>query len=162
MRLGLTHDPQVTGYEMSVVASLAANCWLAAANATQLPPELLYAIAEVESGFRGDAVARANNGTRSVGVMQVNSVWFPMLAKAGIDERQLRDPCTNIHVGAWILSREVRRYGYSWEAIGAYYAGPHDKPHLSWRLKHYHGYANRVLAAWERLNRKARDVSARR
>lgn len=142
---------------MPAVAAVVANCWLATAAAFELPPGLLYAIAEVESSFDPHAVAQANNGTRSVGVMQINSSWFGALEAFGISEVDLRDPCTSIRVGGWILAQEVRRYGPTWEAIGAYFAGPYDGPRQRWRLKHYHGYANRVLRAWAKL----RDRSAK-
>jgi soluble lytic murein transglycosylase-like protein len=147
---------------MGITAELAANCWLAAASAFDLPPGLLYAVAEVESAFNPAAVAHANNGTHSVGVMQINSSWFAKLADLGISERALLDPCTNIRVGGWILAQGVRRYGYSWEAIGAYYAGPFDGARRRWRLQHYHGYANRVLEAWQRLKDRSADTSTGR
>lgn len=140
---------------MSGVATLAANCWLAAATAFDVPPGLLYAIANVESSLNPSALSHAPNGTRSVGLMQINSSWFPKLAALGISESDLRDPCINIRTGAWILAQEVRRYGYSWEAIGAYYAGPFDGPKQRWRLRHYHPYANRVLGAWRQFIAKA-------
>ena len=147
---------------MGGVAAVAANCWLAAASAFELPPGLLYAVAEVESAFNPDAVAHAPNGTRSVGVMQINSSWFAKLGEMGVSERSLSDPCTNIKVGAWILAQNVRRYGYSWEAIGAYYAGPFDSPRQKWRLEHYHGYATRVLNAWQRLVDRSESASVGR
>lgn len=147
---------------MGVVASIAANCWLATAQAFDLPAGLLYAIADVESAFNPSAISHASNGTRSVGVMQINSSWFKVLESMGIAESDLRDPCTNIRVGGWILAQEVRRYGYSWEAIGAYYAGPFDRPQQHWRLKHYHGYANRVLRSWQRFLDRARAMNAGR
>lgn len=141
---------------MALGALVAANCWIAAATAFNLPPALLYAVAEVESGFKPDAIAHAGNGTRSVGVMQINSSWFGRLAELGIREADLQDPCTNIYVGSWILAQGVRRYGHSWEAIGSYYAGPFDLKGQRWRLKHYHGYAGRVIDAWVRLRRRSR------
>lgn len=147
---------------MGIVAQLTANCWLAAATAFDVPPGLLYAIAEVESAFNPDALARARNGTHSVGVMQINSSWFVRLRELDISEQSLREPCTNIQVGAWILAQSVRRYGYSWEAIGAYYAGPFDSPRQNWRLKHYHGYANKVLNAWQRLLDRSEALGAGR
>jgi soluble lytic murein transglycosylase-like protein len=118
-------------------------------------------VAQVESSLNPAAVAHANNGTRSVGLMQINSSWFDELQKFGISETSLRDPCTNIRTGAWILSQGVRRYGYSWEAIGAYYAGPFDGPKQRWRIRHYHGYANRVLRAWRELLLRASSESPR-
>ena len=131
-----------------------ANCWLAAASAFNVPPALLYAIAEVESSFNPRAVAHAPNGTRSVGVMQINSVWFTKLAQIGVTEADLYQPCISIHVGAWILSQEMARYGASWEAIGAYYAGPYDG-RSRWKLRHYREYAGKVIAAWHRLERRS-------
>lgn len=134
------------------------NCWFTAASAFNVPPGLLYSIAEVESSFNPRALAHAKNGTHSVGVMQINSSWFPALAQAGITERDLLEPCVNIHVGAWILSQEITRYGPTWEAIGAYYAGPYDARSLRWKLAHYRVYATKVLAAWHRLQRRSGEA----
>jgi soluble lytic murein transglycosylase-like protein len=140
---------------MGTAAAAVANCWLATAAAFDLPPGLLYSIAQVESSMNPAAVAHAANGSRSVGVMQINSSWFPRLKELGIDEKDLRDPCTNIRVGGWILAQGVRRYGYGWEAIGAYYAGPFDSPKQAWRLRHYHAYAARVIRAWQQLQSRS-------
>lgn len=138
---------------MSGIASSIANCWLAAASAFEpnVPPALLYAIAQVETAFDPLAVEFPRNGTRSIGVMQINSIWFDELEAAGISETELYDPCVNIHAGAWILSQEVKRYGYTWEAIGAYNAGPYDAKSRPWKLKYYHAYATKVLRAWRNL-----------
>lgn len=138
---------------MANPSTIIANCWLAAATAFEpnLPPALLYAIAQTESALNPHAVEFPRNGTRSIGVMQINSIWFKHLAAVGIAERELYDPCINIHAGAWILSQEVKRYGYSWEAIGAYNAGPYDARTRSWKLKHYRAYAAKVLRAWRGL-----------
>lgn len=90
-----------------------------------LDPDLLRSIAGVESGMRPEAENTshlARTGTRDMGLMQINSGWLPTLARYGIDQVQLRDPCTNIEVGAWILSGLLQRLGDSWEAVGAYNA----------------------------------------
>jgi soluble lytic murein transglycosylase-like protein len=87
-----------------------------------LSSQLLYAIARTESGLDPQAVGRNSNGSRDIGLMQINSTWLPRLAAHGIEERHLFEPCTNIHVGAWILAGNVQRLGYTWEAVGAYNA----------------------------------------
>ena len=98
------------------------GCWDDAATRFQVNSTLLYAIARTESGLNPKAVGRNTNGSRDVGLMQINSSWFAQLARYGIEENHLFEPCTNIQVGAWILAQNVARYGYTWEAVGAYNA----------------------------------------
>ena len=97
-------------------------CWDDAATRYQVSSALLYAIARTESGLNPQAIGRNGNGSRDIGLMQINSAWLPTLASHGIGERDLFEPCTNIHVGAWILAGNVSRLGYTWEAVGAYNA----------------------------------------
>jgi soluble lytic murein transglycosylase-like protein len=135
---------------VAVLLGAAVSCWIHASAAFHVPAGLLVAIAEVESGHRPDAVAVARNGTRSVGLMQINSSWFAALRQRGIAEERLFDPCVNVQVGAWILSQNVGRYGMTWEAIGAYYAGPYDERSQRWKLPLYREYAQKVLSTWTR------------
>jgi soluble lytic murein transglycosylase-like protein len=95
-------------------------CWDDAAKRYQVSSALLYAIARTESGLNPQAIGRNRNGSRDIGLMQINSTWLPTLASHGIHEHDLFEPCTNIHVGAWILADNVSRLGYTWEAVGAY------------------------------------------
>ena len=97
-------------------------CWEDAAQRYQVSSALLYAIARTESGLNSQAVGRNRNGSRDIGLMQINSAWLPRLAAFGIAERDLFEPCTNIHIGAWILAGNIYRLGYTWEAVGAYNA----------------------------------------
>ncbi len=105
-----------------IAASPAHACWDQAAARYGVSSELLYAIARTESGLDPQAVGHNRNGSRDIGLMQINSAWLPQLSKQGIAERDLFDPCTSIHVGAWILAGNVQRLGYTWEAVGAYNA----------------------------------------
>lgn len=108
---------------LALCAALPAHaCWEDAASRYQVSSALLYAIARTESGLNPQAIGRNTDGSRDIGLMQINSAWLPTLASHGIGERDLFDPCTNIHVGAWILAGKVSRLGYTWEAVGAYNA----------------------------------------
>ncbi len=97
-------------------------CWDDAAARYQVNATLLHAIAHTESGVNPRAIGRNRNGSRDIGLMQINSGWLPTLARHGITEQALFDPCTNLHVGAWILAHNFARLGYTWEAVGAYNA----------------------------------------
>jgi len=88
-----------------------------------ISPVLLQAIAEVESGLDPAAVHVNGNGSIDIGLMQINSWWFPVLKQHGISSEDLWDPCLSIGVGAWILAGNIRQYGYGWRAVGAYNAG---------------------------------------
>ncbi|VVD74811.1 transglycosylase SLT domain-containing protein [Pandoraea anhela] len=101
-----------------------ADCWDIAAERYRLDPLLLYAIAQVESNLDMKARNANRNGTYDIGLMQINSSHLSTLSHYGVNERRLReDACTSIVTGAWILAGFVRRYGYGWEAVGAYNAG---------------------------------------
>ncbi len=100
-----------------------ATCWNAASESYGIPVDVIKAVAKTESGFNADALNVNKDGSHDIGVMQINSVWLPALAKHGIDEEALKDPCTNVKVGAWILANNAKRLGWNWNAIGAYNVG---------------------------------------
>jgi len=100
------------------------NCWDEAGAKYAVEPELLQAIAIVESGMRADAVHINKDGSRDIGLMQINSFHMPNLQRRGITEqRLLAEPCLAVHVGASILADFFTRHGYNWSAVGAYNAG---------------------------------------
>lgn len=103
-------------------------CWYRAGQVYQVSPVLLYTIAMVESGNNPRAINKNKNGTEDIGLMQINSSHLSWLKKYGITrEMLLEDPCLNVHVGAYILAENISRYGYSWEAVGAYNAKSPEK-----------------------------------
>ncbi|WP_339531452.1 transglycosylase SLT domain-containing protein [Pseudomonas mucidolens] len=101
-------------------------CWAEAASRHDIEPELLQAIAAVESGYQPKAMNYSNhNGSRDIGLMQINSIHLPRLLKQGITEqRLLAEPCLSVEVGASILAGFIKQFGYNWTAVGAYNAGP--------------------------------------
>ena len=97
-------------------------CVKQAARRYQVDEHLIRAIIQVESSGNPSALNRNADGTEDIGPMQINSSWLPVLGRYGIQRRHLDDPCTNVHVGAWVLAGNIAHYGYTWRAVGAYNA----------------------------------------
>ncbi|WP_028218175.1 lytic transglycosylase domain-containing protein [Paraburkholderia oxyphila] len=128
----------------AVPSTARADCIDDAASFQHVNVSLMRAIAQVESGTQTHAVNTNSDGTVDIGLMQINSSWLPRLAREGISEQSLFDPCTNAYVGAWILAENIRQYGPTWSAIGAYNASSPDK-----RL----AYARKVYATAQSITR---------
>lgn len=113
----------VVASALCITANLAcADCLDDWANYWNVPPMLARAVAQQESGMHANIVSTNTNGSRDIGLMQVNSSWLPMLSKAGISEADLFKPCVNAYVGTWILANNIARLGLTWEAVGAFNA----------------------------------------
>lgn len=97
-----------------------------------IPPILLRAVARTESNFDPSAIHLNPDGSYDYGIMQINSRWERKIGREGW--LHLGEPCYNIHVGAWILSQCMGRYGYTWEAVGCYNAA-HRKKRLAYARK---------------------------
>ena len=122
LALSFANPLLVLANELPDAANMSNNCWVDAGKRYQVDPWLLYSIAEQESSLNPLAVNH-NDDSRDVGLMQINSFWFPKLEKYGLSEQSLFDSCTNIYVGAWILSQSIQVFGNNWRAVGAYNAG---------------------------------------
>ena len=95
-----------------------AFCFEEAGQQYGINPQILRAIAKVESNFNPRAVNRNSNGTYDFGLMQINSSWASTLGKKRWEAQG--DACYNTKTGAWILAMCINKYGYNWKAIGCY------------------------------------------
>lgn len=121
MLLGLS---LVTATSLAHADTALADCFAVAGAHYRIAPMLLEAIARTESQLDPLAVNTANaDGSWDIGLMQINSRWLPQIEAAGIPAAALYDPCTSVWVGAWVLAGNIARYGYGWDAVGAYNAG---------------------------------------
>lgn len=131
---------------LPMLASLCSNahafCFQEAGQMYGINPMVLRSIAKVESDTDPTALNRNGNGTYDVGLMQINSIWRPLLG----EERwnRLGDACYNTKTGAWILARCINDYGYNWKALGCYHS---RTPGLS------EEYARRVFGQLKKLER---------
>ena len=127
-----------------------AYCWEEVAARYDIEAELLQAIAAVESGYQAGAMNYSNsNGTRDIGLMQINSIHLPRLLKQGItEERLLSEPCLSVEVAASILTEFIQRFGYNWTAVGSYNVGGGAGPKRdALRMQ----YAQKIWARYEEL-----------
>jgi soluble lytic murein transglycosylase-like protein len=100
-------------------------------------PNVLRALAQQESSGKCTRRHPVNqDGSYDIGCMGINSSWLPKLQKQfGITEQDLYDPCTNVHVGAWIHAKNVRQFGDNWRAIGAFNArSEHKRVAYAWKI----------------------------
>jgi hypothetical protein len=87
-----------------------------------LPPALLLVVMDTEAGTVGRNSGN-DNGSFDMGPMQINSLWLPVLAGMGLDERLVRDNgCVNLAVGAWILRSHLKRSGNLETALADYHS----------------------------------------
>ncbi len=117
--------------EATATITLLDSCFIQAGKRYLIAPELLKTIAQQESGLVTTAINHNKNKSGKIistdyGIMQINSVHIPELKKLGVIKNKdelLKNPCLNIHTGAWILARHFQRCGVNWECLGSYNAG---------------------------------------
>ena len=106
------------------LSSMAADCFDMAGRDYKIDPDLLRAISWQESRFKIDAIGRNPVTGYGSGLMQIDSQHFNELSRYGIKpDHLLSDACLNIYTGAYYLALAFKKWGVSWEAVGAYNAG---------------------------------------
>ena len=132
------HSPKVkflTIFTLSILITkmsfASSACFNEAGTMFRIEPNLIKAIALVESNLKKDSIGKnrdKNNNIKSLDywLMQINQMHIPLLKKRGIikDERDLLDnPCLNIKIGTEILYNHFSRCGVTWQCLGTYNAG---------------------------------------
>ena len=101
----------------------ATDCFDLAGRDYKIDPDLLRAISWKESRYRVNVIGINPVTGYGSGLMQVDSQHFNELARYGIKPEHLTtDPCMNIYTGAYYLAIAFKKWGVSWEAVGAYNA----------------------------------------
>ena len=125
-----------------------ALCLFTAAHTYAVPPSMILGMLKVENGRIGEVRHNANHSS-NLGPMQINTVWVPEVVKYWkVDPQQaiqeLRDdPCMNIGVSAWILSKEYSATGNIYSAVAEFHEdNPEDALSISGKT-----YEERVIAA---------------
>jgi soluble lytic murein transglycosylase-like protein len=120
-----------------------ADCLDDAAQYHRVSVQVVRAIAQQESGMRPYVTSRNSDGSEDIGLFQINSSWLPKLARFGITRQHLFDACVNAYVGTWILASNIKQFGPTWKAVGAYNAVSSNKQLI---------YANNIYRRLQRAN----------
>ncbi len=107
---------------LALTGSAVADCIEKAAATFGTHPNVLRAIAIVESKVRPHAVNVNLNGSVDRGLFQINSIHLPELAQAGIGPEDLHDVCLSSNVAALLLKRKMKVFGDTWAVVGAYHS----------------------------------------
>ncbi len=123
-------------------------CMALVAQVYHLPPRVLPSIHAVEGGAVG-SVSRNTDGSDDLGVMQVNTLWLPPLARlsrlaeAEVRRRLVDDACFNIAAAGAIMRTYLNETrGDLMQAVGNYHS---HTPALN------QSYQSKVLGAATRL-----------
>ncbi len=138
-------------------------CYYEASQTYGVPIELLLAITKVESDFQYYCINENGHGASiwskcygdfgsaymvakhmydrgdniDVGLMQINSA---NIKDHGWSLASVLDPCTNVFYGAYLLRKNIDRYGFNWRAV--------------WHYNGRRDYAFKVFRALESINRE--------
>jgi hypothetical protein len=120
--------PPSPSVPLSIPSALPADlrtCAVNAASQYRISVPLFLGLLATEGGHVGQIV-KNTNGTYDMGPAQINSSHLRELAARGITRDQIiNDGCLNIHIGAWILAKELgnetpRHPKEFWQRVGNY------------------------------------------
>lgn len=108
-----------------------------------VPAQIILSVMKKEGGKNGDA-HRNKNGTVDYGVMQINSIFLPKIAKYGYTKNDLQyDACKNVMVGTWLIATHLAEGKTFWTSVANYH---------SHTTKYNKAYQKSVYANYQKLN----------
>ena len=134
--------PEVDKYRDIPLSHELQDVALAACEEYGVLPDVLYAVMEVESGYKVDA----QNGS-CYGLMQIHTINMEYLS-SNIGTTDLTDPEQNIEAGALILGRYLEKYSLT-DSLMAYNLGEGGAKRLWQQGIHETGYTRKVLESIE-------------
>lgn len=110
-----------------IINDVPVECINKAAIQYHIPATIIISVLRMENGRIGDAIPN-KNGTFDYGPMQINSIWLKEIKKYGYTKEAIQyDPCANVAVGAWLLSRAIADDKTLWKGVGNYHSHTVDK-----------------------------------
>ncbi len=109
-----------TASDLTAGGAIGSNCWVDVGRKYQLDAWLLYGIAESRSGLNPMKISGKAH-KKNMGIMQVSSALLSDLEDFGIEEKDLLDPCTNIHVAAWGINNAQKEQGDTWLSVALFF-----------------------------------------
>ena len=134
--------PEVDKYRDIPLSHELQDVALAACEEYGVLPDVLYAVMEVESGYKVDA----QNGS-CYGLMQIHTINMEYLS-SNIGTTDLTDPEQNIQAGAFILGGYLEKYSLT-DSLMAYNLGEGGAKRLWKQGIHETGYTKKVLESIE-------------
>ena len=104
-------------------------------------PYIVLSVIKVEGGKKG-TVSKNTNGSYDLGVMQINTINLPEIKSnfPMVDWSVLaNEPCVNIGIGTWMLSKRIKETGDLWKGVGNYHSRT-PKFHKRYLKKIYKAY----------------------
>lgn len=132
-----------------------ADCFDMAGRDYRIDPDLLRAISWQESNWKVNAIGKNPGTGYGAGLMQIDSQHQGELSQYGIkSEHLLTDACLNIYTGAYYLALAFKKWGVSWEAVGAYNAGFRRSDRQAMRRLEY---ARKIEAIYRAIKKNKSD-----
>lgn len=88
------------------------------------------------------AVGHNANGTKDLGIAQINTIHLGKLKQHGIHPEHLMNACVGTYVAGWHLASVIATHGNNWRGIAAYHS---LTPHFNQK---YANSLHAILVKW--------------